>query len=90
MERNIVKNEKLLVIVRDRNTLIFQGQVEAVSSFNDMGPFDVLPRHANFISLIKQAIILHLMDKTEKRIEVTSGVMKVRENNMEVYLGILL
>ena len=90
MERNIVKNEKLLVIVRDRNTLIFQGQVEAVSSFNDMGPFDVLPRHANFISLIKQAIILHLMDKTEKRIEVTSGVMKVRENNLEVYLGILL
>ena len=90
MERNIVKNEKLLVIVRDRNTLIFQGQVEAVSSFNDMGPFDVLPRHANFISLIKQAIILHLMDKTEKRIEVTSGVMKVRENNVEIYLGILL
>ena len=90
MERNITTTEKLLVIVRDRNTLIFQGQVEAVSSFNDMGPFDVLPRHANLISLIKQAIILHLTDKTEKRIEVTSGVMKVRENNMEVYLGILL
>ena len=90
MERNIAKTEKILVIIRDRNTLIFQGQVEAVSSFNDMGPFDVLPRHANFISLIKQAIILHLIDKTEKRIEITSGVMKVRENNLEVYLGILL
>ena len=90
MERNITKTEKLLVIVRDRNTLIFQGHVEAVSSFNDMGPFDVLPRHANLISLIKQAIILHLTDKTKKRIEITSGVLKVRENKIEVYLGILL
>ena len=90
MERNITKTEKLLVIVRDRNTLIFQGQVEAVSSFNDIGPFDVLPRHANLISLIKQVIILHLTDKTKKRIEITSGVLKVRENKIEVYLGILL
>ena len=90
MERNITKTEKLLVTVRDRNMLMFQGQVEAVSSFNDMGPFDILPRHANFISLIKEAVILYVSEKEEKRIEITSGIIKVKENNVEVYLGILI
>ena len=89
MDRNIQRNEVLSVVVRDRNTLLFQGQIDAVSSFNDKGPFDVLPQHANFISLIKQAVILHIPGKPEKRIEVQSGVLKVRNNNVEVYLGIL-
>ena len=90
MKINLPKTEKLLVTVRDRNMLMFQGQVEAVSSFNDMGPFDILPRHANFISLIKEAVILYVSEKEEKRIEITSGIIKVKENNVEVYLGILI
>lgn len=89
MERSILKNEKLLVIIRDRNNLLFQGPVDTISSFNDKGPFDILPEHENFISLINKAVIIHLPGKQEKRIEVESGVLKVRENNVEVYLGIL-
>ena len=89
MERNLSKNEKLLAVVRDRNNLLFQGQVEAVSSLNDKGPFDVLPQHANFITLIKKFVTMHLPDKQEKRMELESGILKVRDNNVEVYLGIL-
>ena len=83
------KSEALSLIVRDRNTLLFQGKIEAISSFNDKGPFDVLSQHANFISLIKQAVILHFADKSEKRIDLQSGVLKVRDNDVEVYIGIL-
>ena len=89
MERSLSKNEKLLAVVRDRNNLLFQGQVEAVSSLNDKGLFDVLPQHANFITLIKKFVTLHLSGKQEKKIELESGVLKVRDNNVEVYLGIL-
>ena len=89
MALNIEKNEKLVAIIRDRSALLFQGTVEAVSSFNDKGPFDILPQHQNFISLIKQAVILHFAGKQEKRIELTSGVLKVSSNNVEVYLGIV-
>lgn len=89
MERKMQKSKALSVVVRDRNALLFQGQIEAVSSFNEKGVFDVLSQHANFITLIKQAVILHLLDKSEKRIELQSGVLKVRDNNVEVYLGIL-
>ena len=89
MDRNIVKNQKLLAVIRDRNNLLFQGSVKAVSSLNDKGLFDVLPQHANFITLIKEFVTVHLPGKQEKRIEVESGVLKVRDNNVEVYLGIL-
>ena len=89
MESNLSKNEKLVATVRDRNVLLFQGPVEAVSSFNDKGPFDVLAQHENFISLIKKSIIMHLEGKQEKRIELESGVIKVSGSNVEIYLGIL-
>lgn len=89
MERNLVTNEKLLLVIRDRNTLLFQGEVTAVSSFNDKGPFDILPQHANFISIIKKHVVIHLPTKEKKRIELESGILKVRDNNVEIYLGIL-
>lgn len=89
MDRNILTNEKLLLVIRDRSTLLFQGEVESVSSLNDKGPFDILPRHANFISIIKKQVVIHLPKKEEKQIELESGILKVRNNNVEIYLGIL-
>lgn len=89
MERNLLTKEKLILMVRDRNALLFQGEVAAVSSFNDKGPFDILPQHANFISIIKKHVVIHLPTKEKKRIELESGIMKVHNNNVEIYLGIL-
>ncbi len=89
MDTNILKNKKLTAVIRDRNMLLFQGEIEAVSSFNDKGPFDILSQHANFISIIKKNIVLHLAQNQEKRIELESGILKVRDNNVEIYLGIL-
>ena len=89
MDRNIPTNQKLLTIVRDRNTIFFHGEVKAISSINDKGPFDILPQHANFISIIKKYVVLRIQEKQEKRIELESGILKVRNNNVEIYLGIL-
>lgn len=89
MDRNFLANKKLLLIIRDRNNLLFQGEVKAISSFNDKGPFDILPQHANFISIIKKNIVIHVSTKEKKQIELESGILKVRDNNVEVYLGIL-
>ncbi|MDP3770536.1 MAG: hypothetical protein U1A25_02535 [Candidatus Sungbacteria bacterium] len=89
MDRNIQTSDELSVVVRDRNNLLFQGKIDAVSSINDKGPFDILPQHANFISLITQAVVLHISGKQEKRIDLQSGVLKVRDNNVEIYVGIL-
>ena len=79
----------LRVAVRDRAGVLFDGVAEALSSYNTKGPFDVLPLHTNFISLISRSVTLHLGERLKKEIPVASGVLVVRENNVEVYLGVL-
>lgn len=84
-----LSNILLSVTVRDREGILFQESVEAVSSFNEKGPFDVLPLHANFISLIRNSVMLKITGATSKEITLNSGVLKVKENKVEVYVGIL-
>ena len=56
---------------------------------NDQGPFDVLSLHANFISIIKKSVSLRYRGKIVEEMPVETGVMIVKENSVEVYLGIL-
>ena len=51
---------------------IFQGEAYSVSSANSTGKFDILPYHANFITMIqKTPIILRVKKKeSEKKTEI--------------------
>ena len=88
-KENPLSIQFLQVTIRDRQGLIFGGEAESVSSVNDKGPFDVLPLHANFISLIKKEVVLHLRGSVDKPLAVEGGVIRVKDNLVEVYLGIL-
>lgn len=79
----------LSVLVRDRSGVLFEGKAEAVSSVNDKGPFDVLPLHTNFISLITESLTIHIKEAVAREMEIPGGVLIVKENKVEVYLGIL-
>ncbi len=89
MELSIPTNLTLSLIVRDRAGIIFEGEVDAISSYNESGPFDVLPLHTNFISLIQKMLSIHRKEKVLQKVRVGSGVLFVHENKVEVYLGIL-
>ena len=78
----------LHVIVRDRSGVQWEGEAAAVSGFNEAGPFDVLPSHANFISIIKKKLVTTKPDGAKQEINVESGVMHVQENKVMVYLGV--
>lgn len=75
------------VIIKNKERIIFDGQVNAVSSFNDVGLFDILPLHENFISLVKQKIILH-GNNGEKEFKINNGVLRVKEDKVDIYLGL--
>lgn len=83
-----IKRGPLYLMVRNREQVLFSGEVVSVSSHNDKGKFDVLKRHANFISLISKSLLIRLKDGKEKEIKIDNGVMKVLGNKVEVYLGI--
>lgn len=81
-------NDQLHLIIKNRETTLFDGSVFFVSSFNELGRFDVLPQHTNFISLIKEKISYQTLDGEEKSITLNNGIIRVESNSVEVYLGI--
>jgi F0F1-type ATP synthase epsilon subunit len=79
----------LEVVVRKRDKLVYKGLALAISSVNQKGPFDILPEHANFISVIKDFLIIQKPDKTQEKIELKNGVLYSVNNTVTVYLDIL-
>ena len=76
------------VVVRDTQTVLFDGEVDRITSFNEMGRFDVYPTHANFISILKQQITLYNKHEKVKELAVEQAVMKVKKDEVHIFLGI--
>ena len=80
---------KIHVTVRNRMQILFNEDVKSVTSRNDTGLFDVLPEHANFISLITSPLIIGKSDGGKKEITFTNGIIKVKDNAVYCYIDLL-
>jgi len=78
----------LNVRIRDTEHVLFEGQADRVNSFNEMGPFDIYPMHANFISIIKKKLAVYLKHEKLKELTFEQAVMKVKKDVVHIYLGI--
>ena len=82
-------NNKVFPIqVRDRNGLLFDGDVRGVTSYNSKGMFDLLPVHSNFITILRKKLVLHKIDGSKQEINIDSAIMRVLLNNVEVFVGV--
>ena len=88
MVNDKIDKKKLWVTVRTRQGLAFEGELVAMSSHNLMGPFDVLPEHANFVCMIANKLVLRKSDGKEEEISVDKGVMMVEKNRVNVFIGV--
>ena len=76
------------ILVKDKNGIVMEDDVYAISSFNDVGIFDVLPLHINFISLIRKKLTVHTVKGENKDMDIGTGLLKVVKNQVNVYLGL--
>lgn len=83
-----LRNESLHIKILTRNGVSFEDQVNAITSYNDKGVFDVLPEHENFISIIKDKVIIHLKNGQTKEVKLESAVLTVKENEARIFLGL--
>lgn len=66
----------------------FDEPAHSVSATNATGPFDVLPHHHNFLTLlIKGEMIIETLHGQQK-ITISGGLMHVRANKVVVFLNI--
>ena len=70
-------------------TIYFDGQAFAISGINATGPFDILPTHHNFMSLL-QACVLTIRAATgeEEKIEIAGGLLHVKADKVIVFLDV--
>ncbi|MBA3724701.1 MAG: hypothetical protein H0W89_07530 [Candidatus Levybacteria bacterium] len=80
---------KIHLMVRNRKQILFDGDVKALTSKNDSGIFDVLPEHANFISVLKESITIHTLDGKKQAIPLNNGVIKVKDRAVRCYIDLL-
>ncbi len=76
------------LVIRDKRQTLFQGDVKSLTSYNAKGTFDILPEHTNFISIISDRIEFVKTDNTRMQLTLKRGVVHVKENHVEIYLGI--
>lgn len=79
---------RLFLKINTRNGVIFNEEVRSASSVNDKGVFDVLIEHAQFISKIKKHVKVIRLDGTDIVIPVGDAIMRVKGQQIEVFLGI--
>lgn len=79
---------KLYLSVITREGVQFDGEVESITSYNDSGRFDVLRDHAQFISIIKDKVVVRQIDGATKEFPVENAIMRVKGTQVEVFLGI--
>ncbi len=64
----------------------FDDMAYSVSAVNHTGPFDILPRHHNFMTLIKSGEIKVTAPSGDQTITVNQGLMHVKADRVVVFL----
>lgn len=69
--------------------IYFDGAATSLSAVNDTGPFDILPGHKNFMSLLKACTLsVHSPQQPDFNLPISRGVMHVKANQATVFLDV--
>lgn len=80
--------QKLFVSINSPEQVIWEGEADGISSENSKGVFDVLPGHANFVTIIdKKKLLVHRFDG-DREFPLDRAVIYVRSNLVTIYTNI--
>lgn len=84
----MANNKRIMVQVLSPTKILFTGSAIAITGFNEQGRFDILPYHANFISIIKKYLIVHSDRKNKCKFDIKTGVLHCKNNIVKVFVDI--
>ncbi len=68
--------------------IYFEGQAYSVSAENATGPFDVLPRHYNFLCMLVPCQLVIEAPTGKKTIKISRALMHVKSERVVVFMGV--
>lgn len=79
-------NSTLHVRIISPKQLLLDTEAESVSSKNLQGNFDILPQHANFLTVVeKQPIIVRVKDQKPLKFDLPLAIIFATENKVNIY-----
>lgn len=66
----------------------YEDDVYSVSAVNDTGPFDILPHHHPFITLLNACSLQIASVRGQQLIDIDGGLMHVRADKVVVFLNV--
>lgn len=66
----------------------FDDDADSISGINATGPFDILPKHHNFMTLLQPCELVIRTFRGEERIRISGGLMHVKADQVMVFLDI--
>lgn len=84
-------NSLLKVRIISPQQVLFEDEAISVSSINSAGKFDILPHHANFITLIEDSpILIRKADKKLIEFKFPLAIIYTLSNKVTIYTKISL
>lgn len=67
----------------------YDGLAFSLSGENTTGPFDILPHHHNFISLLLPCeLVVRTVNEGERKIRISGGILHVKADQAVVFLDV--
>jgi len=68
--------------------IYYEGDAYSVSAVNDVGPFDVLPHHHNFLCMLAPSNLILETPDGQKVIKVSRALLHVRSERVVVFMDV--
>jgi F0F1-type ATP synthase epsilon subunit len=66
----------------------FEGDAYSVSAVNDVGPFDILPRHHNFLCMLAPCLLSVETPKGRQTVKIHRALMHVKADRVVVFVDV--
>jgi F0F1-type ATP synthase epsilon subunit len=67
----------------------FEGDALSLSAVNAVGPFDILPRHHNFLCmLVPGNLVIQPVEGEKKVIKISRALMHVKADHVTVFMDV--
>jgi F0F1-type ATP synthase epsilon subunit len=66
----------------------YEGEGYSISAVNDTGPFDILPKHHNFLCMLVPCNLVIESPEGQKVIKISRALMHVKANRVVVFVDV--
>jgi F0F1-type ATP synthase epsilon subunit len=83
-------NTHLSVVARGPFEIYYEGEAESVSAANQVGPFDILPGHSAFFSILSPCEVTIISTKESEPInfEINNGIATAKNDEVMLFVNI--